>query len=108
MPDKTAFIVIAEFAVRPDRIPAFLDLAHTDATSSLKNEPGCRRFDVLQAEDDRGHVVFYEVYDDRAAFDAHLETPHLAAFRKGFPPLIERELPVRFLTQPPAPVTGTT
>ena len=41
-------------------------------------------------------MVFYEVYDSRAAFEAHLETPHLARFRDAFPPLIVEEKPVRF------------
>lgn len=41
--------------------------------------------------------MFYEVYDDRAAFDAHLQTAHLARFRAGFPALIVAERPVRFL-----------
>ena len=41
-------------------------------------------------------MVFYEVYDSRAAFEAHLETPHLARFRDAFPPLIVEEKAVRF------------
>ncbi|GJE60711.1 putative quinol monooxygenase [Methylobacterium trifolii] len=99
MPDASPrpFVVIAEFKVRADAMAAFLDLAHEDARASVANEPGCRTFDVAVAEDDPQTVVFYEVYDDRAAFDAHLETPHLARFRAGFPALIAEERPVRFL-----------
>jgi quinol monooxygenase YgiN len=33
-------------------------------------------------------VVLFEVYDDDAAFDAHLETPHLQAFRTGIEDLV--------------------
>ena len=33
-------------------------------------------------------VVLYEIYDDEAAFDAHLKTPHLATFRAGIESLI--------------------
>ena len=33
-------------------------------------------------------MVLYEIYDDEAAFDAHLKTPHLAAFRAGIESLI--------------------
>ena len=32
--------------------------------------------------------MLYEVYDDEAAFDAHLQTPHLKTFRDGIEPLI--------------------
>ncbi|WVT78112.1 putative quinol monooxygenase (plasmid) [Sinorhizobium chiapasense] len=91
-----AFVVIAEFRVRPERLVEFLNAASDDAAHSVADEPGCHRFDVVQPEGEGSTVVFYEVYDSRAAFDAHLETPHLARFRAAFPPLILEERPVRF------------
>ncbi|ACA15126.1 Antibiotic biosynthesis monooxygenase [Methylobacterium sp. 4-46] len=91
------FVVIAEFKVRPGCLDAFLDLAREDARASVAREPGCRSFDVAVGESDPQTVLFYEVYDDRAAFAAHLETPHLARFRAGFPALVAEERPVRFL-----------
>ncbi|MGY2049060.1 putative quinol monooxygenase [Methylobacterium sp. JK268] len=97
MTEPRPFVVIAEFVVRPGCLDAFLDLARADARASVAHEPGCRTFDVAVSESDPLTVLFYEVYDDRAAFDAHLDTPHLAAFRAGFPTLVAEERPVRFL-----------
>jgi quinol monooxygenase YgiN len=51
---------------------------------------------VVRPEGESDAVVFYEVYDDRAAFDAHLGTPHLARFREAFPLLVVEQRPVRF------------
>jgi quinol monooxygenase YgiN len=45
-----AFVVIAEFVVKPDCIDAFLALARDDASHSVADEPGCRQFDVVQME----------------------------------------------------------
>ena len=90
------FVVIAEFEVKPAHLDDFLALAHDDAQHSVAHEPGCRQFDVVQLQSSPNSVLFYEVYDDRAAFDAHLDTPHLARFRTGFPALIVAELQVRF------------
>lgn len=95
-PQEGAFVVIAEFKVKKGRMEAFLEAAHDDARHSLKDEPGCRQFDVVQPHGQEDAVVFYEVYDSREAFDAHLATPHLARFREAFPPLIIEERPVRF------------
>lgn len=92
-----SFVVIAEFDVKPEQMEAFLALARDDASHSLADEPGCRQFDVVISETEPNSVVFYEVYDDRAAFDAHKETPHLARFRAVFPALVKAQLPVRFL-----------
>lgn len=91
-----AFVVIAEFQVKPGKLRAFLEAARDDAQHSLADEPGCRQFDVICPEGAGDTVVFYEVYDSSAAFDAHLETPHLERFRQAFPPLIIEERPVRF------------
>ena len=42
--------------------------------------PGCRQFDVCvdPARDDR--IYLYEVYDDEAAFQAHLASEHFHEF----------------------------
>lgn len=96
MSSAEPFIVIAEFRVKPGEMDAFLAAAADDARHSVADEPGCRQFDVVRPEADADAVLFYEVYDSRAAFDAHLETPHLARFREAFPPLIVEERPVRF------------
>lgn len=91
-----AFVVIAEFQVKPDCLEAFLEAAKHDAQTSLSDEPGCRQFDIIQPQAADGTIIFYEVYDSRAAFDAHLETAHVDDFRRAFPPLVVSEKPVRF------------
>lgn len=97
----SGFVVLAEFQVKPGCLDAFLSLAREDARQSLLTEPGCRRFDVVVVEGGDGRALFYEIYDDRAAFDAHLGTLHLARFRAGFPALAE-QLPVRFASLQPS------
>lgn len=74
-------VIIAEFDVKPGAMDAFLAAAREDAQASLRDEPGCRRFDVLTPDGGGDKVVLYEIYDDDAAFAAHMETPHFAAFR---------------------------
>ncbi|MDR3372448.1 MAG: putative quinol monooxygenase [Ancalomicrobiaceae bacterium] len=96
---KEAFVVIAEFTVSGEKLQAFLAVARADATNSLVSEPGCLQFDVLVAGSGPHAVAFYEVYASRAAFDAHLATPHLAAFREALT-LIDHEAPPRFFTRP--------
>lgn len=100
MASQSAFVVIAEFEVAAARLDAFLAAARQDATRSLADEPGCLQFDinVVDEASPSSSVVFYEVYRSREAFDSHLETPHLAAFRDALA-LVERELSVRFLTR---------
>ena len=45
--------------------------------TSVAVEPGCFQFDVSRDESDPNVVYLYEVYADKAAFETHLEMPHL-------------------------------
>ncbi len=97
-----AFVVVAEFEVKTECVRDFLALARDDARHSLADEHGCRQFDIVQLDETPARIMFYEVYDDRAAFDAHLQTQHLDRFRAGFPALIVAERLVRFGRREPA------
>jgi (4S)-4-hydroxy-5-phosphonooxypentane-2,3-dione isomerase len=83
-----AFVILAEFRLKPGRRERFLEVVRADALVSVRDEPGCRRFDLLVPEDDPDTVWLYEVYDSKAAFDAHLETPHFKAFERDSKDLV--------------------
>ena len=77
-----SFVVVPTFDVSAENLEAFLEAARADATASVRDEPGCAQFDILLDDTSTPRrVMFYEVYDSRAAFESHLETPHLKAFR---------------------------
>ena len=76
-------IVLAEFAATPEAFDAFLVLCAFDSTASVRDEPGCSRFDVLTDPEEPGTVVLHEIYADRAAYEAHRQTPHYATFAEG-------------------------
>ena len=52
-----------------------------NARASIRDEPGCRRFDVLEPAGEPDRIFLYEIYDDRAAFDAHVRSPHFQKFQ---------------------------
>ena len=74
------FVVAVEFTIDRAQWADFLPLMLENARRSREGEPGCRQFDVCADEARPGIVFLYELYDDRAAFDAHLASPHFKAF----------------------------
>ena len=74
------YVILVEFEVAAADLAAFLTLVRDNAAASVREEPGCRRFDVLTPQPPGGRVTLYEIYADRPAFEAHLATPHYAAF----------------------------
>ena len=64
------YILIVRLSVKEDKIEEFINESIGDAKGSVINEPGCRRFDIIQDASDPTKFAF-EVYDDEEAFKAH-------------------------------------
>jgi len=58
----------------------FIPLMHSNAQTSLTQEQGCHRFDVLTDENRPNEVFLYELYQNRGAFDVHLASSHFKLF----------------------------
>jgi (4S)-4-hydroxy-5-phosphonooxypentane-2,3-dione isomerase len=80
-------VVHVHVRVKPDDLEAFLAETRRNAAGSLE-EPGVRRFDVLQDATNPAHVVLNEVYVDQAAADAHKQTAHYARWRDAVAPMM--------------------
>ncbi|MEM1301676.1 MAG: putative quinol monooxygenase [Pseudomonadota bacterium] len=74
------FAVVVRFQLRADAIDRFLPLMLKNAQISKTDEPGCHQFDVLTDPARPDEVFLYELYTDKAAFDAHLASAHFKAF----------------------------
>ena len=59
----------------------FTEASFGDAQGSVRDEPGCYRFDILLDDSDPNRFHLYEVYQDAAALDAHREAPHYKKWR---------------------------
>ena len=70
------FAVTVSFTIRAGQMDRFLPLMLENARTSLTDERGCLQFDVCTDLDRSDAVFLYELYDDRAAFDAHLASAH--------------------------------
>jgi (4S)-4-hydroxy-5-phosphonooxypentane-2,3-dione isomerase len=95
------FTVLAEFSVPAENRAEFLEACAYDSRHSVADEPGCQQFDALTDPEAPDSVVLYEVYDDQAAFDAHLQTPHYAVFDAAVQRLGVTKVRVRFLSLQP-------
>lgn len=74
------YVVAVTFEITPDAFEAFLVRVKQQADDSLTREPACHRFDVCCSETHPNRVFLYELYDDREAFDLHLQSEHFKAF----------------------------
>ena len=69
------FVIMVDFRLKPGAKASFRRLINDNARASCRDEPGCRRFDVMESPSEVDRIVLYEIYDDRAAFGAHKDQP---------------------------------
>lgn len=74
-------VTLVHVHVKPDHIDAFIAASRVNHEASVQ-EPGNRRFDVLQSPDDPGYFILYEAYGSAADAAAHKETAHYARWRE--------------------------
>ncbi|GFG53023.1 antibiotic biosynthesis monooxygenase [Mycolicibacterium agri] len=70
--------------VHADKLDEFIAAITTNATASLRDEPGCLAFDVHQDVDTPTRFYLYEIYADEDAFRvAHRNAPHYARWQEA-------------------------
>jgi autoinducer 2-degrading protein len=74
------FAVCVTFRLIPGQTIDFMPAMQGNAATSLAEEVGCHRFDVLSDTAKPDLVFLYELYTDRAAFDAHCASQHFQTF----------------------------
>ncbi len=74
--------MLVQVTVKSEMLDEFGRAILANAESARTREPGCIRFDVSQSDDDPAQWLFYEVYTDGAAFEAHRASPHFAAYQQ--------------------------
>ena len=74
-------VTLVHVQVHPQHIDDFIAATRDNNLAAL-NEPGNRRFDVLQAADDPSRFVLYEAYDSAQPAAAHKDTDHYLRWRE--------------------------
>ena len=74
----SALTLVATFQARPETRE---ELAHRlqEMVPLTRNEPGCLSYDLHVDREDDNRFVFVETWADVAAWDVHMDTPHVRA-----------------------------
>ncbi len=86
------FSLVVQMTVRPGRREEFLAGMAANAAASVRDEPGCLRFDVCSVDGDENRFLLYELYTDAAAFSAHKTAPHFATWRTVAEQVVESQV----------------
>jgi autoinducer 2-degrading protein len=76
----SGLVIIVDFKLKEGVKASFRTMIDANARASVRDEPGCRRFDVVEPQGEPDRILLYEIYDSAAAFDDHCRTPHFYQF----------------------------
>lgn len=68
--------IMGEIVTQDGHFEDYFTAMKTHAAAS-RQEPGCERFDLVVPLKGENRVLFYEIYADRASFDAHASTERI-------------------------------
>ena len=78
--DAKPFALVVRFTVRPGAEAQFDALVAETAAGIRDHEPGTLVYACHTVQDQPRQRIFYELYRDRAAFEAHEQTAHTRRF----------------------------
>jgi quinol monooxygenase YgiN len=76
------FIVHVNVRVKAEAIQAFIEETRKNAASSLL-EPGVKRFDVIQQQNDPTTFLLVEIYNTNLDANFHKDTTHYRVWRNA-------------------------
>jgi quinol monooxygenase YgiN len=74
--------IVANIQANPDKI----DLVKVELEKLVpitRAENGCLQYDLHQDNENPGHFLFYENWEFRELWQAHMNAPHLAAYMEA-------------------------
>ena len=74
--------IVADIHANPDQI----DLVKAELKKLIpitRAEEGCIQYDLHQDNENPAHFLFYENWESRELWQAHMNAPHLAAYMEA-------------------------
>jgi quinol monooxygenase YgiN len=74
---------LARLVIHAEHLEAYKALLHEEVEASVKLEPGVLTLYAVSEKDQPSHITILEIYASRAAYEAHLQTPHFLKYKNG-------------------------
>ncbi len=97
--DAEPFALVVRFTVRPEATAAFDALVAHTAVGIREREPGTLVYACHRVQGQPRQRIFYEMYRNQAAFEAHESQPHTRRFLAEREQMLE-STEVDFLSRP--------
>lgn len=74
---------IAQLEIDPDQLQSYLGFLKEEIEASVRIEPGVIMLHATSRKDAPHQIQLLEVYASRAAYEAHIASPHFLKYKTG-------------------------
>ncbi len=74
--------IVAHIRCTPDKVEA-VKAELEGLVPTTRSEAGCLQYDLHQDNEDPAHFMFYENWESRELWQAHIAAPHITAYRQA-------------------------
>ena len=79
-PDQM-MVRISEIEIKPEYLDEYLSILKEESKASVALEPGVISIYPMYQKENATEIRILEIYADRKAYEAHLETPHFKHYK---------------------------
>ncbi|MEO6013436.1 MAG: putative quinol monooxygenase [Devosia sp.] len=94
---------LAELEIDPAQLAAYRALLAEEIAASVAKEPGVLLLNAVAMKDAPHQIRILEIYADRAAYEAHLITPHFLKYKAGTAAMV---VSLRLIDAEPVAIAG--
>ena len=87
--ERPHHIQIAEIEVDPAQLDGYKAVATQQIEAAVRLEPGVLVLYSVSNKDNPSHVTVFEIYRDREAYLAHLQTPHFLKYKAAVEKMVK-------------------
>lgn len=74
-------IRISEIEIEPEYLQEYLEILKEESNTSVELEPGVVSIYPLYQKENPNQIRILEIYENRAAYESHLQTPHFKHYK---------------------------
>ncbi len=79
---------IAEIEVEPEYLDQYLAILKEESRASVEQEPGVIVIYPMFQKENPNQIRLLEIYADKSAYEAHLESPHFKHYKSATLPMV--------------------
>src|SRR5687767_9672468 len=81
--EKSQMVRLAKLVIDSAQLESYKVALKEEIETSVRLEPGVLTLYAVSEKDNPTHITILEIYADRDAYNAHLQTPHFIKYKTG-------------------------